>query len=195
MNNIVANTMENITTARTLLLAILISLLFSGAHFANCQTTEGDLDIWRAAGDVYLSCGIALLNGQIPIASFSSAFCWLDGYSWQRADFTWDFPTDMAEGPDGKVWMTSFSTEPTGVAYLEDIDQIHHTDCRWWSYPTHSLDIEHWQGVSYMVFCTDIGSWPGIGRDAHDTSLRGDEVNLLGQHPHNSYIAFTGITY
>ncbi len=160
-----------------------VVLLRLAAPFSNCEVVDGDLTFWTsedspAIHEAYYACGVALLYGTIPVADFGGPLCWFDGVSWCVSDAHWSyFWTDMGEGPDGKVWLSSFHDVYNGVAYLDDPDCLHLPDCNWWAYGTLCLDVVHWRDTSYLVFGNDVH---GGAIYAEYCKPSCDDLNALG---------------
>ena len=150
--------MMNRITLRMVVLTILV-VFCSSAGLA-----DGELDFWVCGRDEGLPIssnyvvGVAMLRGSVPLAVFRdktiSAF---DGQRWVITPL-YRWASDVAEGPDGKVWFKAHHWEP-GLSYI-DIDCMHNCASEEWLgdfyiYCGASVDVFSWRGSSYLAIGSD----------------------------------------
>jgi len=132
-----------------------------GVDYWPCDETPGLPD----EVEFLTSLGVAMLGDQVPIAIFEDRYwrspqtiaCWFDGTDWHPIDLPLLRECcDIAEGPDGKLWLKFFEYSDT-VGYM---DAFGYHEPRWartsgMAYG-YSIDIMPWRNEYFILVGQDV---------------------------------------
>ncbi len=136
--------------------------------FVSYLATAQDVDYW-ACGETpglpeaergLTSVGAGILGDEVPLAIFEKTdvdqtiACWFDGHDWHLVNLPNGKCSDIAHGPDGKVWLKFWSWLYPGAMYIDE-DGYHEprvTSGSWiWLYCGWSIDVVSWRGLDFLL--------------------------------------------